>query len=97
MRTPSAAQASPVIFLVHARHDLHQGGLAGAVDAHDADLGAGIEGQPDILQHLLAARIGLGQTFHHIDELRAGHLFDSIEETRVLGRDRQNTAWTGFM
>ena len=60
-------------FLVHPRHDLHQGGLARAVDADDADLGAGIEAQPDVLEHLLAAGIGLGQTLHHINELRPGH------------------------
>ena len=54
-------------------HDLHQGGFAGAVDADDADLGAGIEAQPDVLQDLLAAGIGLGQTLHHINELRPGH------------------------
>ncbi len=35
-------------FLVHPRHDPHQGGLAGAVDADDTDLGPGIERQPDV-------------------------------------------------
>ena len=58
---------------IHPRHDFHQGGFAGAVDADDADLGAGIEAEPDVLQHLLAAGIGLGQTLHHINELRTGH------------------------
>ncbi len=61
------------VFGIEPGHDLHQGRLAGAVDADDADLGAGIEGQPDVLQNLLAAGIGLGQTLHDIDELRAGH------------------------
>ncbi len=60
-------------FLVHAGHDAHQRGLARAVDADDADLGAGIERQPDVLEHLLAAGIGLRKTLHHIDVLRTGH------------------------
>ena len=56
-----------------ARHDAEQRRLAGAVQAHHADLGAGQEGERDVLQHLLAARIGLGQLVHDIDVLGAGH------------------------
>ncbi len=57
------------IFAVDPRHDLEQGRLAGAVDAHHADLGVGVEGQPDVLEHLLAARVGLGQALHLENEL----------------------------
>ena len=56
-----------------AGHDLQQRRFAGAVEADDADLGARIERQVDVLQHLLAARIGLGQLVHVIDELRVRH------------------------
>ena len=34
-----------------------------------ADLGVRIEGEVDVLQHLLAAGEGLGQALHMIDEL----------------------------
>ena len=53
-------------------HDLEQGRLARAVDADHADLGVGVERQPDVLEHLLAAGIGLRQTLHLKDVLR-GH------------------------
>ena len=58
-----------VKFLVDAGHDAEQGGFARAVDAENADLGVRIEGQMDIIQNLLAARPGLGQTAHMVDEL----------------------------
>ena len=54
-------------------HDAQQGRLAGAVDAHHADLGAGQEGERHVLQDLFAARIGLGQLVHDIDVLGRGH------------------------
>jgi hypothetical protein len=41
-------------------HDAQQRTLAGAVRADDADLGAGIEGQPDVLEDLAFA-VGLGE------------------------------------
>ena len=59
-------------FLVEAGHDLEQGRLARAVDAEHADLGVRIEGQVDVVEHLLAARIGLRQAAHMVDEL-TGH------------------------
>ena len=52
-----------------AGHDLQQRALAGAVEAQDADLGAGKERQPDILQHLAVGRIDLPQVLHHVDVL----------------------------
>ena len=60
-------------FGVDAGHDAQQRRLAGAVDAEHADLGVRVERQVDVLQHLLAGRIGLGQTLHVIDELAAVH------------------------
>ena len=49
---------------VQAGHDLQQGGLARAVDPDHADLGVVVEAQPDVLEDLLAAGKGLGQTLH---------------------------------
>ena len=52
-----------------AGHDLEQRGFARTVQTHDADFCAGEEGERDVLQHLLAARIGLGQLVHVVDVL----------------------------
>jgi hypothetical protein len=52
---------------------LEQRGFARAVDADDADLHAGQEAQADVLETLLAAGIGLGDTVHVVDVLVAGH------------------------
>ena len=57
-----------VIFLVDAGHDPQQGRFAGAVDAEHADLGVGVKGKMDVIQHL-PGRVALGQTLHEIDEL----------------------------
>ena len=48
--------------LVFQGHDAQQPALAGAVAADDADLGAGIEGQPDVLEDLALA-VGFGEAF----------------------------------
>ena len=56
-----------------ARHDLEQRRLARAVQADHADLGAGKERQRDVLQDLLAPRIGLGELVHVIDVLGVRH------------------------
>ena len=58
---------------VDAGHDAQQRRLARAVDAEHADLGIRVEGQMDVIQHLLGRRIGLGQTLHVIDELATVH------------------------
>ncbi len=60
------------IFGVEPGHDAEQGRFTGAVDAKNANLRIGIEGQIDILQDLPVPRISLGQAFHMIDEL-TGH------------------------
>ena len=59
--------------LVLAGHDPEQRRLARAVDADDADLDAGQEAEADVLEDLLAAGIGLGQSVHVEDVLRGGH------------------------
>ena len=67
-----------VEFLIDSRHDLEQGGLTRTIDPDHADLGVGIEAQPDIFKNLLAARIDLGQALHLEDILLRhgfGHLF----------------------
>src|SRR5699024_8321988 len=57
--------------LLEPRHDLEQRGLSGAVRAHDADLGSGIEGDRDVVEHdLLAER--LAHAAHGVDELGHG-------------------------
>ena len=71
--TPSAAQASPMKSSTLAGHDLEQRRLARAVQADHADLGAREERQRDVLQDLLAPRIGLGELVHVIDVLGVRH------------------------
>jgi hypothetical protein len=61
------------VVLVHAGHDLHQRGLARAVDADDGDLGVRVELQVDVVQDRLGgAGEGLGEILHHIGVL-LGH------------------------
>ena len=57
--------------LVQPGHDLQQGGLARAVEAEHADLGAGKEGQADVLQDLPLRRHDLADAVHGVDVL--GH------------------------
>src|SRR5713101_5299560 len=59
--------------VVVAGHELEQGRFSGAVQAEHADFGARQEGQPDVLQDLLAAREGLVQALHDVDVLVRGH------------------------
>jgi hypothetical protein len=65
-----------LILGVIARHDLHQRGLARAVDADDRDLGSGEELQVDVVEHRLGGTgEGLGQTLHDVAVLD-GHRTD---------------------
>ncbi|MNN02216.1 hypothetical protein D3C81_1148640 [compost metagenome] len=57
---------------VHAGHDLQDGGLAGAVQAQQADLGAREERQRDVLDDLPLGRDHLADAVHGVDVLR-GH------------------------
>ena len=56
--------------LVHASHDLENGGLAGTVGADDADFGARVKGHRDIVQNDLVAD-DPSHILHRVDEL--GH------------------------
>ena len=58
-----------VVFLVHAGHDAEHGGLAGAVQAEQADLGAGEEGQGNVLDDLTLGRDDLADPQHGHDVL----------------------------
>src|SRR6476646_6805945 len=69
VRRPGLAEKLSLV----ASHDAQERRLAGAVQADHADLGAWQEGERDVFQHLLAARVGLGQLVHDVDVLRAGH------------------------
>ena len=60
-------------FGVEPRHDAHKRRLARAVDAEHADFRVRVERQVDVVENLLAGRIGLGETSHMIDELARGH------------------------
>ena len=53
-------------------HDPQQRRLAGAVVAEHADLGAGEEGERDVLEHRLIRRVDARETVHREDVLR-GH------------------------
>ncbi len=55
--------------VVDARHDPQQRRLAGAVRAEHTDLGPGIEGQRDVLQHLSVGRMEASDLAHREDEL----------------------------
>ena len=50
--------------LVHAGHDLQQGGLAGTVQAEHADLGAGKEAEGDVLEDVALGRDDLADAVH---------------------------------
>ena len=60
--------------LVQAGHDLQQRALARAVDAEHADLGAGEEGQGDVLQDLPLRRHDLADAVHGENILRHGYM-----------------------
>ena len=61
-----------VVFLVLARHDLQQAGLARSVQAQDANLGAWKERQRNILQDDALGRDDLAHTIHRVNVLSHG-------------------------
>jgi hypothetical protein len=73
--------------LVHAGHDLQYRGLAGAIQAQQADLGARIEGQRDVLDDLPLGRDHLADPVHGVDVLR-GHA-GSGTQAPAPGRGRR--------
>jgi hypothetical protein len=60
----------PLIFLVDARHDLHERALPGAVAAEESDLRPRIEGEVDVLEEFPLSEL-LGQVGDLIDECGA--------------------------
>ena len=59
--------------LVHAGHDAQKRGFTRSVDTDNADLDTGQKVQMYVFKAFLAARIGLGDTFHVIDVLVRCH------------------------
>jgi hypothetical protein len=51
------------------RHDLQQRALARAVQTEHADLGAGEEREPDVLEYLGVGRMNLPEPLHRVDVL----------------------------
>jgi len=76
--------------LVHAGHDPQQGGLARAVVAEHADLGAGEEVEVDVLENLLLRGHDLGQAAHREHVLRHG-----VSSKSGVGRRRIIGKWFG--
>ena len=73
-------------------HDPQQGGLARAVEAEHADLGAGEEAQGDVLEHLLVRRVDPRELVHREDVL-AGHRRPRIEGASTRGRSARRGSW----
>jgi len=57
-------------FLVDARHDAEERRLASAVRPENADLRAGVEREPDVVEDDPRGWNHLAETFHDVDELR---------------------------
>src|SRR4029079_5800712 len=55
--------------LLNAGHDAQQARLPRAVGAEDADLRAGIEREPDVVENHSARRNNFPQGLHYVDEL----------------------------
>ena len=70
-REPGSQPGLAGVAVVDARHDPQQRRLAGPVGPEHADLGARVEGQGDVLQHLLVGRVEPAHLAHREDELRA--------------------------
>jgi hypothetical protein len=57
------------VLLIDAGHDPQQRGLAGAVVAEHADLGARVERERDVVEHRFVRRVELGEPVHREDVL----------------------------
>ena len=69
---PGSQGGLAAVLLIDPGHDPQQRRLAGAVVAEDADLGARVEGQGDVVQHRFVRRVDLREAMHREDVLR-GH------------------------
>ena len=70
---------------VFARHDPEQRALARAVEAEHADLGAGEEREPDVLEDLGVGRMHLPEPLHRVDVL---HSIQRGLKTASIARQR---------
>ena len=68
---PGVEDRVPIVGRLEPGHDLEQGRLAGAVGADHPDLGTGIEGQRDVVQHDLVT-VGLAHVAQGEHVLRHG-------------------------
>ena len=82
--------------VVDAGHDPQQRRLAGAVGADHADLGAGVEGQRDVLQHLAVGRVEAAELVHGVDELVSHEGSEANDGPRPTdGRQHDRTVHAG--
>jgi len=72
-----------VVFLLDAGHDLEHGGLARAVEAEQADLGAGEEGQGDVLDDLPLGGDDLAHAEHGHDVLGHGGRVPVMQKSKA--------------
>ena len=77
---------------VLAGHDPQQRALAGAVQAEHADLGAGQEREPDVLEDDVVGGMDLPQPFHDVDVLRHAVAIVSRSEVEPRRGDRRRAA-----
>mmetsp|Transcript_66491 Transcript_66491/g.157598 ORF Transcript_66491/g.157598 Transcript_66491/m.157598 type:complete len:278 (-) Transcript_66491:164-997(-) len=74
---PPRGRRVTVVPVVDARHNLHEGGLAGSVVAQDPDLCPWVEGEVDVVEELLAVVERLPKLVHLVDVfalVRVDHL-----------------------
>ena len=80
------------VAVVDAGHDAQQRGLARAVGAEHADLGARVERQADVLEHVAVGRVEPTHLVHGEDELGTAH---DESSGGTLGQLARLPAWDG--
>jgi hypothetical protein len=78
---------------IHAGHDPQHRRLAGTVDPEQADLGAWIERQRDVLDDLALGRHGLADAVHGVDVLHGGSAGGSGGPARAGPRECFRMSW----
>ena len=76
----------PLKFLIDTGHDAQERRFAGAVGAEHADLGAWVEGEPNIVQDDALGRNHLAQRLHDVDKLRSHTTASLALYERARGR-----------
>lgn len=84
---PAVQHHAALVRLDHARHDLHEGGLAGAILAEHAVDAAGFDGQIGLGQRVDAA-IALGNAFHAEQRGGGGCVHHASQVMRKTNRRR---------